>query len=278
MDNSLLHDEHVLLGAATDEGVDGRSMPTSYPTSDVRGAFADGAALIDLTGLGSRLISGTSAEAFVNAAFTCRSLTVGEVALTAVLTGDGALASIALLARTGDREFACWDLLGRGDILFAWLGFVAGVEQGGQRAFPDVVLEDASEALVPLLLWGPQAPAVLADYLRDQELPEVGRIDGYALDDIGCLVASLPLGKGDCYLVLVPPRYARVLWRSFLSFAVVAPVAPADLLARLVEVLPHLAGLPMSMGKLTITKDELAKAGLIRDTLDFVGARGLTEG
>ena len=51
-------------------------------------------------------------------------------------------------------------------------------------------------------------------------------------------MAAPPMGDEPCYLVLVPPRAARVLWRSFLSFKVVNPVGSASLANRACDPLP----------------------------------------
>jgi len=273
---TILHDEHLLLGAVMGEGACGRSVPLSYPVVSAGERSFGEALLCDLTGHGSLLLSGASAPSFVSAAFAGRVLAVGEVAFEAVLTGDGAVVSIVLLARTGDAEYACWDLSGKGDALHAWLGFLARVEEGGVRAFPDLALEDAAEALVPLLLWGPEATNVLSDYLGTQLPPAPGTIANRNLDAIGCLVATLP-EVGECgYLVLVPPRYARVLWRSFLSFPVVTPMGRRELVFAVSGLFPQLGGDAFVEGKRAVCpRDALVEAGLVRAEQTFVGARGL---
>ncbi|MBQ9004946.1 MAG: aminomethyltransferase family protein [Atopobiaceae bacterium] len=273
---TILHDEHLLLGAVMGEGACGRSVPLSYPAASSADPHAQEAMLCDLSGHGSMLMSGASAPSFVAAAFAGKLLAVGEVAYEAVLTGDGALVAIVLLARTGDAEYACWDLSGRGDALHAWLGFLSAIEEKGVRAFPDLSIEDASEALVPLLLRGDGATAVLADYLADQEPPVPGTIANLNLDAIGCLVATLPTRGERGYLVLVPPRYARVLWRSFLSFASVVPVGHHELLATFAALFPQLEDAFVKTDRVVATRGALLGSGLARPDMTFVGARGLT--
>lgn len=274
MAKSILHDEHLLLGALMADGADGRTHALHYLSSaDMQG---DALTLLsDLTGLGSRLIYGAGSEAFVSAAFAGERLAIGEVSVEAVLAGDGALVSVALLARTGDAEYACWDLCGRGDVLSSWLSFLAGIEQKGIRAFQDVQIEDASEALVPLLLWGPEATSVLCDYLHGQTPPEPGTVRNLTLDAIGCLVAHPMLDNQPCYLVLVPPRSARVLWRSFLSFTSVTPVGTQGLLTRVATTLPTIAPACESGDRVIVAGKELKRAGLVRSDPSFVGARSL---
>ena len=167
----LLHDEHMLLGAELALGSDGRHAPHSYAGVDERAAFHEGVALIDLSGLGSRLITGPTAPALASTVFAGRELAIGEVAPEVALTGDGSIASLALVARTGTEELACWDLAGRGDILSSWLAFVAGIEQRGARPFDGCEVEDASEALPadPKIMMKVTDPAALRGLLPDAD-------------------------------------------------------------------------------------------------------------
>lgn len=270
----LLHDEHLLLGAKLCLGADERQAPRSYAGVDERVAFDESVALVDLSGLGSRLITGDAASALVSAVFAGRELAIGQMAPEVALTGDGGIASVALLARTGTQEYACWDLAGRGDILSSWLAFVAAIEQRGVRPFDGCQIEDASDALVPLLLWGPQAPNVLSDYLGDQTLPERGTIASRMLDRIGCLVGAPALDDTPCYLVLVPPLYARVLWRSFLSFQSVSPVGIDAFVQRIAKGYAFLAAAGET--RLAATRQQLETSGLLRREQTFIGARGLS--
>ena len=273
---TILHDEHLLLGAVMGEGALGRSMPLSYPSAGRGDAQDEGALLCDLSGLGSILLCGSSAPSFVAAAFAGKVLSVGEVAYEAVLTGDGSLVSVVLLARTGDAEYAFWDLSGRGDALHAWIRFLSEVEQGGNRAFPDIEVEDAAEALVPLLLWGKEATAVLTDYLGDQEPPVPGTVANRNLDALGCLVATLPTRVEHGYLVLVPPRFARILWRSFLSFTTVVPVGKQGIVSTFGKLFPRLGDTFGGQDRIVIPKEALLDEGLVRQDMTFVGARGLS--
>lgn len=270
----LLHDEHLLLGAKLGLGADERQAPRSYAGVDEHMAFDECVALVDLSGLGSRLITGHAASALVSAVFAGRELAIGQMAPEVALTGDGGIASVALLARTGTQEYACWDLAGRGDILSSWLAFVAAIEQRGVRPFDGCQIEDASDALVPLLLWGPQAPNVLSDYLGDQTLPERGTIASRMFDRIGCLVGAPALDDTPCYLVLVPPLYARVLWRSFLSFQSVSPVGIDAFVQRIAKGYPFLAAAGET--RLAATRQQLESSGLLRREHTFIGARGLS--
>ena len=273
--NTLL-EEHLALGALLDEGTDGRLAPLRYNGVDEKAAFSEGVALVDLTCMGSQLVSGDDTSAFISALFAGEELAIGQCAPQVALTGDGSLSSLVLLARTGQEEFAWWDLVGRDAIMSCWADFVISIEQGGIQPFGEVELEDASEALVPILLWGPQAGVVLSDYLGDQDLPAPGTIANRMLDKINCLVAVPAFDDQPCYLVLVPPARARVLWRSFLSFNEVSPVGLEAFRQQVQSCFDVLGNISGTFGCVTPSREQLLSAGLLRADGSFIGARGLS--
>lgn len=273
--DDILAAEHALLGSvAAPEGQVPHVQSYGLGPGE-RVAHREGVALVDLSGMSAHLMNGAASPSFVSAAFAGPHLSVGECAFEAVLLGDGSIASVALLARSGDAEYVCWDLSARADVLAGWLSFLSSVEQGGVSPFAGVTLEDVEKHLVPLLLWGPQAPAVLADYLGSQTLPGRGSVAHLMLDRIGCLVVTPDLGDTPAYLVLVPPRVARVLWRSFLSFPVVTPMGRTAFMEGLEDALPWFAEVAEVQDKLAISSKKLSEWGLVRDDGTFVGARGL---
>lgn len=277
MATSVLRQEHELLGGLIQE--EGALLgPVRYVDKDVELAVFDGGtALVDLTGMDMQLVSGAPASAFCEAACAGPRLSVGTCALEACLLGDGSVASIPLLARTGVSEYLVLDASSRMDVLFSWLGFVAHIEQGGMRPYEGLAVPDETESLVPLVLSGPTASAVLADYVpgdTHRGLPGASEVANLDLDGhITTIVCTLDLPQ-PTYLVLVPPAYARVVWRSLLSFGSVTPVGHAALrtwMARGVAVLSHLS----DPDRLTIGERELRTSGVVREGADFIGARGL---
>lgn len=272
-----LYQEHLYLGGNFGEGVfPSLEMPQRYGTGEKEGAaFVEGAALADLSGTHSVLVSGTPARAFAEAAFAGRELAVGECAFEAVLGGNGILMSVPLLARTGDAEYVLWDASERFELLSGWIGFLAGVSQDDFAPYAGLEQEDVTGRLVPLLLWGPAAPHVLGDYLAAGEsLPTEGHVRDLRLDSISAIVAALPVPDGRCYLVLVPPAYAPTIWRSFLSFNEVSPVGERALVARAQGELGWL-GWVEDTDRVKPTRAELQRWGLARHAGNFVGARAL---
>ena len=275
--SDVLLQEHLLLGALMVES-DGQQVVSAYAgLDDEMSAFVNGVALCDLSGITALLIDGLDGEAFAHMLFAGRRLAVGEVAFEAALTGEGGIVSVPLVMRTGQHEHVCWDLSSRSALLDSWAGFLAQVEQRGQKAFPNLGLEDVSDAFVPLLLCGPAADAVLKDYLGTQQLPEVRHAASLQLDRIGCIVATLDLGKHPCYMVLVPPAFARVLWRSFLSFTYVTPVGREALRSwALGTKLGDVVGWLKQQDRVQVPRQELISRGLVRADGGFVGERGLS--
>ena len=274
----VLAPEHLLLGAQflTDTGAPCQAVG-AYATEEAPSHIRKGALLADLTGTCYELVSGAASRALVEAACARPCLAVGELGFSACVEGDGSLAAVPLVMRTGDAEYVVVDPTVRGDVSRAWLGFLASVEQDGVAPCADAQLEDASGMLVPLLVMGAAAGHVLSDYLSGCDaLPEPGRAANLRLDKIGCIVAHLPLpgAAPAAYLVLVPPVSARVLWRSLLSFSEVAPAGLGTLRVALEEILPW-GALSASHEHVRVGRSELAAWGLVRDTDDFVGARGL---
>lgn len=271
-----LYDEHLMLGGIF-EG-DDPLLATPIRYGDASGeaeAFSEGCALCDLSGMTGILVSGAGADAFVAASCACRELEVGECRFGAVVTGDGSLASVPLVARTGANEYLVWDASERGLMLQPWLSFLSDIEQDGFHPFGDVSVEDVSDALVPLLLWGPDARNVLADYVAEPALlPKAGQIRNVRLDRIECLVAAPSNPQHHCMLVLAPPAAARALWRSFLSFTQVNPVGIASLATRATTELPWMEAV-LGSDRLELALEQLLSWELARVEGGYVGHRAL---
>lgn len=275
---ALLYAEHLLLGGIFEDEEALLALPAQYGALEELAeleAFHHGCALSDLQGMGALLVSGEGAAALVSSACANEQLAVGECRFGAVITGDGSLASVPLVARTGDAEHLLWDPTERGMMLEPWLGFLAGIEQDGFKPFDGAVVEDVSDALAPLLLWGPEAPAVLADYVASPSaLPEPGQVRSVNLDRIACLVANVARMGHPCFLLMVPPAAARVLWRSLLSFTQVVPVGHHALLRQVQSQLPWMSQL-LAGDRLEVPAPQLERWGIARAHGGYVGARAL---
>ena len=271
---SILHTELEYLGAQFSTSTEGFNLAQSfYGEKPLEEALKD-CALIDLSGIGYTLVSGTSAQNFVEAVFAGKQLEVGETSFECALTGDGSLSSIGLLARSGQNEYVVLDASERSLVLEEWLSIIASVEQNGVAPYAEVSLEDATPLLTPLLLAGKKARKVLMDYLGEQKLPEDAKLCNLMLDQtIPALVANVSTKKVPAYLVMVPPVHTVILFRSLLSFETVHPLGHNQLIEGLKTYLPWFSELA-SNTKVVVAKDKLEGWGLLRASDDFIGARG----
>lgn len=271
---SILHTELEYLGAQFSTSTEGFNLAQSfYGEKPLEEALKD-CALIDLSGIGYTLVSGTSAQNFVEAVFAGKQLEVGETSFECALTGDGSLSSIGLLARSGQNEYVVLDASERSLVLDEWLSIIASVEQNGVAPYAEVSLEDATPLLTPLLLAGKKTKKVLMDYLGEQKLPEDSKLCNLMLDQtIPALVANVSTKKVPAYLVMVPPVHTVILFRSLLSFETVHPLGHKQLIEGLKTYLPWFSELA-SNTKVVVTKDKLEGWGLLRASDDFIGARG----
>ena len=271
---SILHTELEYLGAQFSTSTEGFNLAQSfYGEKPLEEALKD-CALIDLSGIGYTLVSGTSSQNFVEAVFAGKQLEVGEASFECALTGDGSLSSIGLLARSGQNEYVVLDASERSLVLDEWLSIIASVEQNGVAPYAEVSLEDATPLLIPLLLAGKKAKKVLMDYLGEQKLPEDSKLCNLMLDQtIPALVANVSTKKVPAYLVMVPPVHTVILFRSLLSFETVHPLGHKQLVEGLKTYLPWFSELA-SNTKVVVAKDKLEGWGLLRASDDFIGARG----
>ena len=271
---SILHTELEYLGAQFSTSTEGFNLAQSfYGEKPLEEALKD-CALIDLSGIGYTLVSGTSSQNFVEAVFAGKQLEVGEASFECALTGDGSLSSIGLLARSGQNEYVVLDASERSLVLDEWLSIIASVEQNGVAPYAEVSLEDATPLLTPLLLAGKKAKKVLMDYLGEQRLPEDSKLCNLMLDQtIPALVVNISTKKVPAYLVMVPPVHTVILFRSLLSFETVHPLGHKQLVEGLKTYLPWFSELA-SNTKVVVAKDKLEGWGLLRASDDFIGARG----
>ena len=271
---SILHTELEYLGAQFTPSTEGFMFAESFFVEKPFEAAIQDCALVDLSGVNYTLINGNTAQDFIEAVFAGKKLEVGEAAFECALTGDGSLASIGLLARSGQNEYVVLDASERSLILREWLSVIASVEQNGIAPYAEVTLADATHLLTPLLLAGKKAKKVLMDYLGEQKLPQESELCNLLLDQsIPALIANVSTKKIPAYLVMVQPVHTVILFRSLLSFETVHPIGHKQLLEALKMYLPWFSEL-LGHTKVVMAKDKLEGWGLLRASGDFIGSRG----
>lgn len=273
---NVLYSEHLLLGAKFSNGV-----VATYPhepsvqtlRSDMATAF-----LCDTSGAQTLVFSGEDASSFASAAFAGTKLQVGECAFEVAFTGDGGVASIPLLCRTGTHEYVCLDRSSRSEVLSAWLTFLANISQDGYTPYARMTTTDASSAHVVLTLGGHAARHVLRDYLEERFIPQAGQVCACELDGhIHAIVACTLVDNLECFTLFVAPHEASTLWRSLLSFKEVVPIGLSTIAELFTEATNWYAYLDTT-DALRLDVALLAREGLVRNTNDFVGARALGTG
>ena len=275
-----LYQEHLALGGSLGRAEDtGLAFPASYPGEHQLEVALQGAAISDLTGATYRLVSGAHPQELCEAAFCARKLGVGQCAFEPALTGDGAITSVALLARTGTHEYVLLDPTHRGPVVAGWLTFLSQVKSNDGAPYEGTTVEEASGMLVPLLIMGARANELLADYLPQaaRALPARGAVESVTLDGhIPALLMGMPLDIAagtPSYVLLVPKVAARIMWRSLLSFTWVEPVGRNAVLDAWSQ-LPWMQRLD-SADVVEISEQDLRAWGLLRRGNDYVGARGI---
>lgn len=275
-----LYQEHLVLGASFGRAEDtGLVFPIRYPGEGPLEEALEGAVVSDLTGATYRLVSGAHPQELCEAAFCGRKLRVGRCAFEPALTGDGAITSVPLLARTGEHEYVVLDPTSRGAVVAGWLTFLSQVRSNGVAPYEGTTVEEASGMLVPLLVMGRRANELLADYLPQaaRNLPARGSVTNVSLDGhIPALLVGLPFGEKGvaAYALLVHQAAARTVWRSLLSFNWIEPVGRAAVLSAWSS-LPWSKALDSS-DVVELGEQDLRAWGLLRPGSDFVGARGIS--
>lgn len=279
--HTILHAEHELLGAVFDINPQtGYEIPISYgtPASTVGDKTSEAeCCLFDVSGHTYQLIGGALAPSLVSDIFAGPVLDIGDLSFQPVFTGDGAVVSVVLVARSGDNEYFYLDISNHGGLLSSCIANYLFEKKRQGASSETVSLEDADQLLVPLFLAGPRAHEVLSDYLNDTQsaLPPIGKLSFCLLDArIAALIGHVPLKDLDAYIVLVNPQQVQILWRSLLSFPMVVPIGEADLIQILSHELPWLRA-SHNVDETSISQDVHNVHGFVRSSRDFIGGQAL---
>lgn len=276
--HGILYDEHVVLGAnfTLDEG--GTEHVASYPqqspdTVESKNLADQECCIADMSGVFYRVISGVDAQAYISMLSATDHAGIGDTRLSCVLSGDGSVISYPFIAHSGDNEYVILDTSSRAQTLGMWMDFVQHIKQDTYEPFAHVRIETYDEKLVPIALYGSAADQLLLDYIdHDNAVFENGSVCAISLDGhITCLCLH---PSQSWYLLFVPARYARLMWRSFLSFAYVEPQPYQHACTRLCLSLPEELNVN-SNDKLTLSYRVLNNYNLVRSDMSYIGAREL---
>lgn len=272
---SILTNEHLLLGAVLEEH-DGIALPLMYPNTSMPESevIEQACGVTDLSCMHLILISGEDASALFETAWAGKLLSVGECHFGAVLAGDGSVVSVPFALRTGDHEYLLCDVTSRWEALTEWLTWLSNLTSEGKTPFRNAQVSDVTGSLVPFLVTGPKAVSILEDYLHNGEkLPEQAHVASLHLDKILSICAYIEHTKS--FLLLIPPAFSRVMWRSLLSFTEMQPVGIRAIMQYVQNMLPWEESILDSSKRVVFSKQELVQWGIARRNASYVGARAL---
>ncbi len=245
-----LHDRHKDLGANLVPFA-GWEMPIHYPTGivDEHLAARGRAGLFDVSHMGRFIVKGDGATAFLQHVLTnnVESLDLRDVGAqyTLIATDDGAAIDDAFLYRFCEEEFLL-------------VVNAANAEKDWQHInsylgdFPDVELEDQTEAIAMLALQGPMAREWLGDLAGLDQLPEPLRNAVTTMDIMGHatrVARTGYTGEPICFEMFVPAEGAGAVWDELVKRGAV----PCGLGAR--DTLRLEAGLPLYGHELGVDAD-----------------------
>lgn len=276
--HGILYDEHVVLGATFSFDEAGGEYVTSYPqqspdTVESKDLADHECCIADMSGVFYRVISGVDAQAYISMLSATDHAGIGDTRLSCVLSGDGSVISYPFIARTGDSEYVILDTSARSQTLGMWMDFVQHIKQDTYEPFANVHIETYDEKLVPIALYGNGVNQLLLDYIpQDSAIFENHRVNVISLDShITCLCLH-PCQSW--YMLFVPAKYARLMWRSLLSFTYVKPQPYHHACDYLCASQPEELNVN-SNDKLTLTFRVLNNYNLVRSDTSYIGAREL---
>jgi hypothetical protein len=230
-----------------------------------------------LENLGRIRLSGASAALFIHTMTTVDISSLDEVGAAAaalILTGQGEIIDLVILARTGDTEYMLTTHPATKDEVFAWLEAHAELSDEAGSVFSQLELEDKTKDLKTVAVYGPAAHCIVND-LAGGELDAalLGRCVGLCeLDGLPAFVFSYPLLEGGYFELSVAPNCAPSLEHLLLSFSEIDPDSWEEYCAKRQAARTWFSGAEQSEYR---RPDSPELSALMRTTRDFVGARAL---
>ncbi len=224
--------------------------------------------VVDVSVAGTLRISGADAEAFLR--IVCASdlkatAKLGGLALTLVLNSEGEIIDLVFLMRTGDAEYLMLTNPTNTDEVCEWLSAHAAIEDDAGRVFSDVTVEDQSDAMAALMLFGAASTKIHDDLIGacGTDLPYLD----HEFSEEGYGVAELP-----CYLFMTATAFASQVGdflNAYLELERLEVDAFKDLLFAMGAYDPRLAD------DAYFKPEDDRLRSLLRPTDDFIGARAL---
>ena len=272
MAKTVLHDEHVKLGASfTDFG--GWDMPVRY-SSDLaeHHAVRNAAGAFDISHMAEIFISGDQAADFLNYALVgiASEIAIGRAKYSMICNQDGGIIDDLIVYRLEENQFLVIANAGNRNRVVIALH--------DRKAAYAVVIEDQSDDWALIAVQGPKATAILQQ-LTDTDL---GPLKYYSIAQAHVAAAKAYLCRTgytgeDGFEVLVPSDEASKVWKAILAEGAAEGLIAAGLACR--DTLRLEAGMPLYGHELdedhTPFEAGLGRVVRLDEGHEFVGRHGL---
>lgn len=273
----ILFAEHEVLGAEFKPDEHGVLRPISYGHKIAEDTDpltqSTSCMLADMDGAYISFVEGKDAPRFIEMLMATYMPQEGHISLGCTLTGDAHIVSFPYIAQLSSGSYLILDYTKRISILSWWVEFVQHMQnpQTQQAIFEDLSITDEQDTLIPLSLRGDKASYILNDYSND--IPHIAGSCSYTLFD-GHIPTYVFCLAQNSYILITPTSYAKILWRSFLSFQELDVETTEDVLRAERMYMPARVYATTS-DTLYVEEDRLKHIVNLRDTSDFIGARSL---
>jgi aminomethyltransferase len=272
MAKTVLHDEHVKLGASfTDFG--GWDMPVRY-SSDLaeHHAVRSAAGAFDISHMAEIFVNGDDAAAFLDYALigVASEIAVGRAKYSMICNADGGIIDDLIVYRLGEDSFLVIANAGNRHA-------VAHALHDRKDQFA-VAVEDQSDDWALIAVQGPKATGILQT-LTDTDLTPLKyySIAAATVDGASAYLCRTGYTGEDGFEVLVSAEHASQVWNAILNAGADQGIIAAGLACR--DTLRLEAGMPLYGHELdeehTPFEAGLGRVVRLDENRDFVGRKGL---
>lgn len=223
----------------------------------------------DISSYGTLRIAGEDALQFVRT--MCTGPIDEELALLAptqglLLTSEGEIIDVVTVLRTGDAEFLMLTFPQNTDEVFEWLQAHAEIADDNGPVFANLTVEDHSELMAVLLLFGQGVEKAYKELIAACE----GQVAVVACDVADGRFYGVP--EKPAHILFAPINAASAIGDFLLDYMNIEVITEEELIEKCIEKGTYL---PQLYEAEYVKADDVSLWDFIRDGNDFVGARSL---